>query len=280
MKKNAAYELLKNGIIDKGSVEMVRKLHVTLPVRAPLSYTAKIKTKDFSDPLWKTVVPSESELSVQSFELTDPIGDEKWSPVKGIIHRHKDRVLFMPTNICAMYCRFCFRRNVVGKPEFGLNEIELDTALNYIREHTEIWEVIFTGGDPFVLSNAKLKSLLASLEDIQHVRVIRFHTRIIIAKPSRIDSILLRILNNTVKKRKAVYIVSHINHIQEINNDTETACAKLVDRGIPLMNQSVLLKGINDDAGTIEALLRKLVEMRIKRRSKGCWAGRGRRCSG
>jgi len=212
------------------------------------------------DPIAAQFVPDPREALVAPEELADPIGDAAHSPVKGIVHRYPDRVLLLPTHVCAVYCRFCFRRETVG-PEGGtLSESELQAALGYIETHPEIFEVILSGGDPLVLSPRRLQEIMARLSAIEHVKVIRLHSRVPAVDPGRINDELAAAL----KSPKAVYVVLHINHARELSAAAIAACAKLVDAGIPMFSQSVLLKGINDDAATLEALFRTLLANRIK----------------
>jgi lysine 2,3-aminomutase len=213
-----------------------------------------------SDPIRRQFIPAGEELVVAREELGDPIGDETHAPVKGIVHRYRDRVLLKPLHACAVYCRFCFRRENVGPGGDALDEAELEAAFGYIRGHDEIWEVILSGGDPLLLSPRRLKRVVAALGEIPHIGVIRIHTRIPVADPARVTPALVRAL----KCGKAVYVVLHCNHADELAAETRAACARLIDAGLPMLAQSVLLKGVNDDAGTMERLLRALVAARIK----------------
>jgi lysine 2,3-aminomutase len=213
-----------------------------------------------SDPIARQFIPDEAELASRPEESEDPIGDGVHSPVKGIVHRYPDRVLLKPVHVCAAYCRFCFRREVVGR-ERALSRAELDAAIAYIRAHCEIWEVILTGGDPLVLSARRLKELVAALAAIAHVKVIRVHSRVPVAEPSRVTAALARALRAS---GKATYVVLHANHARELTPAARAACARLVDAGIPMLSQSVLLRGINDDAAALGELMRALVECRIK----------------
>jgi lysine 2,3-aminomutase len=206
-------------------------------------------------------VPSEAELETAPNENADPIGDDRHSPVKGIVHRYRDRVLLKLTHLCPVYCRFCFRRETVGPGEDQvLSSKTLDSALAYIRATREIWEVIMTGGDPFTLSPRRLEDVSRRLAAIEHVKVLRWHTRMPVADPTRITDELIRALLTG----KATYVAVHVNHPRELSDAAREACARLVNAGIPLLSQSVLLKGVNDDAATLEALMRGLVEARIK----------------
>jgi len=221
-----------------------------------------IDRSDPRDPIARQFVPDPAELEAGSGELADPIGDDANSPCEGIVHRYPDRVLLKLTHVCAVYCRFCFRRAMVGpgrRPALG--RAKLDAAIAYIRDHPEIWEVILTGGDPLILSARRLSEVMRALERIDHVRIVRVHTRVPIAAPALITPALVRALKSS---GKAVYVVLHANHARELTPAARKACARLVDAGIPMLSQSVLLRGVNDDAGTLAELLRTLVECRIK----------------
>ena len=217
-------------------------------------------TSDPADPIAAQFIPDPREAVVAPEELADPIGDAAHSPLPGIVHRYPDRLLLLPTHVCAVYCRFCFRRETVG-PEGGtLSEAQLDAALDYIATHQEIFEVILSGGDPLVLSPRRLTEIVQRLSAIDHVKVIRLHSRVPAVDPGRITDELVAGL----KSAKAVYVVLHINHQRELSAAAIAACARLIDAGIPMFGQSVLLKGINDDAATLEALFRSLLANRIK----------------
>jgi len=212
------------------------------------------------DPIARQYIPTPAELNNTPEESSDPIGDEAHSPAKGIVHRYPDRVLFKPANVCAAYCRYCFRREKVGPGSEVLNDEERTAALNYIRKNRDIWEVILTGGDPLVLSPRQLKHIMSELNDIKNVQVIRFHTRVPIADPKRITPELINALNSD----KAVYMPLHINHPTEITDDVKNAIKDLQKSGIILLSQSVLLKGVNDNAETLENLYRQLVALGVK----------------
>jgi len=219
-----------------------------------------VDAADRSDPIARQFIPEEAELASRPEEIGDPIGDGVHSPVKGVVHRYPDRVLLKPVHVCAAYCRFCFRREVVGR-ERGLSRGELEAAVAYIRAHCEIWEVILTGGDPLVLSARRLKELVAALAAIEHVKVIRVHSRVPVAEPSRVTTALARALR---APGKATYVVLHANHPRELTPAARAACARLIDAGVPMLSQSVLLRGVNDDPAVLGELMRALVECRIK----------------
>jgi lysine 2,3-aminomutase len=225
---------------------------------------ALIDPSDPHDPIARQFVPDARELKMRPGESRDPIGDDARSPVEGIVHRYPDRVLLKLVNACAVYCRFCFRREMVGPGRGGLAPAELANALDYIRGCPQIWEVILTGGDPLVLSARRLKDVVTRLAAIAHVKVIRVHTRVPVAAPERVTAALVRALRAEKKKKKATFVVLHANHPRELTKQARAACARLVDAGIPMLSQSVLLRGVNDDAETLGALLRALVECRIK----------------
>jgi len=221
---------------------------------------ALIDEGDANDPIARQYLPGAQELETTPQELEDPIGDGAHMPVKGIVHRYPDRVLLKPVHVCAVYCRFCFRREQVGPGAEMLTADELAKALAYIRNTPAIWEVILTGGDPFVLSPRRLKEIVQALSDIPHVHVIRFHTRVPVADPARVTDELVDALHSD----KAVYTVIHCNHARELTDNARAAAQKLVKAGIPLLSQSVLLRGVNDDAATLEALFRSLTAMKVK----------------
>jgi lysine 2,3-aminomutase len=212
------------------------------------------------DPIARQFLPDARELEHSPQELADPIGDEAHSPVEGVVHRYPDRVLLKLVNACAVYCRFCFRREMVGPGRGGLSPRALTAALDYVARTPQIWEVILTGGDPLVLSPRRLKDVVARLTAIDHVKVIRVHTRVPTVAPERITPALVKALRTD----KATFVVLHANHARELTKEARVACARFVDAGIPMLSQSVLLRGVNDDAQTLGELMRTLVECRIK----------------
>jgi lysine 2,3-aminomutase len=223
---------------------------------------ALIDRDDPADPIARQFVPNPAELIVLPEERTDPIGDHPHSSVEGIVHRYPDRVLLKAVHVCPVYCRFCFRREMVGPQGLGtLSGEALDEAFAYIAAHPEIWEVILTGGDPLVLSPRRLAELMERLGAIDHVKVVRFHTRVPVVEPERVDVAMVEALKAS---GKAVYVALHANHPRELTPKARAACARLVDAGIPLVSQTVLLKGVNDDPATLEALMRAFVETRVK----------------
>jgi lysine 2,3-aminomutase len=219
-----------------------------------------IDPTDPHDPIARQFVPDARELEQQPEERDDPIGDDAFSPVAGVVHRYPDRVLLKLVNACAVYCRFCFRREMVGPGRGGLSPAALAAALDYIRNCPQIWEVILTGGDPLVLSARRIKDIVTELSAIAHVKVIRVHTRVPVAAPERVSAALV----SALRTRQATFVVLHANHPRELTAQVRAACARFIDAGIPMLSQSVLLRGVNDNVETLGALMRALVECRIK----------------
>ena len=221
-----------------------------------------IDTADPDDPIARQFIPDPAELMVRPEELADPIGDDVHSPVEGVVHRYPDRVLLKLVHVCPVYCRFCFRREMVGPRGRGtLSPRKLEAALDYIRAQDRIWEVILTGGDPLVLAARRLRAVMRELAAIDHVKIIRVHTRVPVVAPALITPELARALRN---RTQATYVVLHINHARELTQQARAACAQLIDAGIPLLSQTVLLKGVSDAPATLAELFRALVENRIK----------------
>ncbi|MBR8840379.1 MAG: lysine-2,3-aminomutase-like protein [Stigonema ocellatum SAG 48.90 = DSM 106950] len=253
-------DLLKIGLILPNQVAEIDQVNACFSMAVTPDIMALIDLSNPNDAIARQFIPNTRELQIQAEELADPIGDAPHTPVKGITHRYPDRVLLKPVHVCPVYCRFCFRREVVGNHGEGLSPDELEAALSYIRTHPEIWEVILTGGDPLILSKAKLSQIIQALDQIDHLDVIRIHTRVLVVDPSRIDGEIAQIL----RVSKPVYVVLHTNHPQEFSDAARRACATLVDAGIPMLSQTVLLKGINDSPEILTQLFRTLIRNRIK----------------
>jgi lysine 2,3-aminomutase len=257
-----AADLVAAGLAPSGTLRELEQVAARYAVALTPDLAALIDPADPHDPIARQFVPAAAELDRRADESGDPIGDDANSPLEGIVHRYPDRVLLKLAYVCAVYCRFCFRREMVGPGRRrALSGAALAAALAYIREHRDIWEVILTGGDPLVLSARRLREVMAALAAVDHVRVVRIHTRVPVAAAELITSALVRALKAA---GKATYVVLHANHPRELSPAARTACARLVDAGIPMLSQSVLLRGVNDDAATLEALLRGLVECRVK----------------
>ena len=221
---------------------------------------------DPHDPIARQFLPSLAELNTLPQELADPIGDDAHSPVPGIVHRHRGRVLFKAVATCPVYCRFCFRRETVGPTnskdrDNALSPASFAAALAYIASRPEIREVILTGGDPFILSPRRIAEITDGLGRISHVKIVRWHTRVPVADPARITDALVAALHGP---GASTWVAVHANHPAEFGPDARQALALMVDAGIPLVSQSVLLKGINDDVTTLSALMRAFADNRVK----------------
>ena len=212
------------------------------------------------DPIARQYLPDPRELTRMPEERDDPIGDDAHSPLPGLVHRYPDRVLLMPTTACPVYCRFCFRRERVGHGATTMSASEIDDALAYIAARPGIREAILTGGDPMILSARRLGGILRRVAAIRTVEILRIHTRVPVADPKRVDSALI----GALRQRVPVYVLIHCNHPREIDRESARAIAALADAGIPLLGQTVLLKGVNDDAETLAALFRAMVRHRVR----------------
>jgi lysine 2,3-aminomutase len=258
--KIGSKDLVSAGLVEPQRIDEIRRVASRFTVAVTEDMAALIDPADPQDPIAAQFVPTQAELSETREELADPIGDERWSPVPGVVHRYPDRVLLKPILLCPVYCRFCFRREVVGKKGAILGRGALARAFDYIRQRPQIWEVIVTGGDPFLLAPRRLAEIVRVLDEIPHLCVIRFHTRVPVVDPGRVDGALVEAL----AAEKAVYVAIHANHPRELTARMREAAQRLNQAGIPLLSQTVLLRGVNDDAATLEALFRGLVAMRIK----------------
>lgn len=213
-----------------------------------------------NDPIAKQFVPSAEELKILPQELQDPIGDYVHSPLKALVHRHANRVLLKPTHACEVYCRFCFRREMVGPEGDTITQSDVRDALDYIEQHREISEVILTGGDPLVLAPRRLNDIMQRLQAMPHIRWIRLHTRVPVVAPKKITAELLAALNGI----KPVLMAVHTNHAREITPEAGAALARLANNGVVLLGQSVLLKGVNDTVDALADLFNAMMVNRIK----------------
>jgi lysine 2,3-aminomutase len=255
-------ELVAQGLAPAADLADLERIASRYAVAITPELAALIDPNDPSDPIARQFVPTKQELSVDQSERADPIGDDAFSPVAGIVHRYPDRVLLKLVHVCAVYCRFCFRREMVGPgKDSALSEDAYTRALDYIRAHNEIWEVILTGGDPLMLSPRRLVQVMNDLAAIDHVKIIRIHTRVPVADPSRISDDMVRALK---VDRATVWVALHANHARELTDRARQAVARLVDAGIPMVSQSVLLRGVNDSVAALQELMRVFVECRIK----------------
>jgi len=224
-------------------------------------YYASLMDPDDPDcPIRRQAVPSILETRIDHAESSDPLHEEKDSPVPGLTHRYPDRVLLLVTDQCSMYCRHCTRRRFAGQTDQAMSLNRIKNALTYIRQHKEIRDVLISGGDPFCLPDQRLEYILSSLKEIKHLEIVRIGTRTPVVMPQRITEELCAML----KKYQPLWINVHFNHPREITSESEAACARLVDAGIPLGNQSVLLKDVNDCPYIMKKLVHGLLKMRVR----------------
>jgi lysine 2,3-aminomutase len=255
-------DLAEAGLVSLEQIRDIEHVAERYAVAITPAMAALIDRNDPADPIARQFVPDAAELTLTPEERGDPIGDLAHSPVEGIVHRYPDRVLLKAVHVCPVYCRFCFRREMVGPQGLGtLSPDAMDKAFAYIEAHPEIWEVILTGGDPLVLSPRRLAEITERLSRIEHVRIVRFHTRVPVVEPERVNEDLIAALKAS---RKTTYVALHANHPRELTEGARAACARLVDSGIVLISQSVLLKGVNDNPDILASLMRAFVETRIK----------------
>jgi lysine 2,3-aminomutase len=234
---------------------------INLPMRITPYYASLLDRCNSLQALRRTVVPVLDELIVTPGEVSDPLGEGHDSPVDLIVHRYPDRVLFLITGICSVYCRYCTRSHMVGKKEKshpGLSKI--DAAIEYITNHTEIRDVLLSGGDPLTMSDNRLEYILARLRVIKHIEIIRIGTKVPVVLPQRITSDLVKKL----KKYHPLYLSIHFTHPDEMTEETKAACNRLADAGIPMGSQTVLLKGINDETEIFTRLTHELLKVRVR----------------
>jgi len=223
-------------------------------------YFSLIDLNDPNDPIWAQCVPSVFETMFYNEDMDDPLHEDTDSPVKGLTHRYPDRALLLVTDQCSMYCRFCTRRRKVGENDKAMPDEQVNKAIEYIKKTPQIRDVLLSGGDPLLLADEKLESILSRLRAIDHVEIIRLGSRLPVVLPQRITDELCKML----KKYHPIWLNTHFNHPNEISDESIAACAKLADAGIPLGNQSVLLAGVNDCVHVMKDLMHKLVKMRIR----------------
>ena len=255
-------ELIARGLAPETALNDLARVSERYAVAVTAAVAGLINPDDPDDPIARQYIPNAAELVSLPSENADPIGDHTHSPVDGIVHRYPDRVLLKLVHVCAVYCRFCFRREMVGPgKESALSREAYAAALDYIKAHDEIWEVVLTGGDPLMLSPRRMREVMQDLAAIPHVKIIRLHTRVPVADPAKVSPELVAALR---VKGATTWLAVHINHPRELSEIARNACAALIDAGIPLVSQSVLLRGVNDNAETLTGLMRALIECRIK----------------
>jgi lysine 2,3-aminomutase len=230
------------------------------PVKIPLHYLELIKKEGLTGPLAKMALPQYAELDDDKLLLQDPLGEHEHEPIKGLIHRYKDRALCLVTTKCAIYCRFCTRKRLTGKGYTHLSQQELRDITEYLRNHSEIREVIISGGDPLVMPLDKLDYSLRVIKTVETVKIIRIGTRVPAAIPGLITQDTARVLAN----HGPLFVLTHFNHPRELSPEAKVALGRLADAGLPMLNQTVLLSGINDDAETLKILFQELLTCRVK----------------
>ncbi len=252
-------ELQKIMKLSEKEIMAINNLKGRLPLRITPYFASLIYKTKFSDPMRRNVVPAVEELLQHSTEQTDPLHEKSFSPVRGIVHRYPDRVLFTVTQVCSSYCRYCTRSHSVGQFD-RLGKQDFERAFNYIASHTEIRDVLISGGDPLTLTDDALDHILSRVRRIEHVEIIRIGTRIPVVLPQRVTDNLIRIL----RKYHPLFLSLHFSHPSEITEECASACIKLADGGFPLGSQTVLLKGINDNVPVMKELFHKLLKIRVR----------------
>lgn len=255
-------DLVAAGLVDAAAAQALRPVARDFAIAITPDMAELIDPADPDDPIARQFVPSLAELNVLPEERADPIGDAAHRPLPGIVHRYPDRILLTLSHSCPVYCRFCFRREVVGPGGHKkLGGEALDAALCYIAENPGVWEVILTGGDPLALPPERIADVLGRLASIDHVKIVRVHSRVPAVAPHLIDHAMIAALKTF---GKATYVALHANHPREMTPAARAACARLIDSGLPMISQSVLLRGVNDAPEILAALMRAFVETRIK----------------
>ena len=247
-------ELAERFTLDSAPLRMVANCY---PMRITPYYLGLIQQP--GDPIWRQCVPDPVELKADTL-VPDPLNEEGLSPVAALIHRYPDRVVFLVSSSCAVYCRFCMRKRKVGCSREMITDRMLDAAFGYIEQTAMVRDVIISGGDPLLLTDDKLEHILTRLRKIPHVEIVRIGTRTPVTLPERITPHLCRLL----KRCHPLYINTHFNHPLEITPQSAQACARLADAGIQLGNQTVLLKGVNDDPQLMKRLMQKLLAIRVR----------------
>jgi lysine 2,3-aminomutase len=249
------------GLVSTDRVEGLRAVAARYAVAVTPEVAALIDPADPADPVARQYLPQPAELLTLPEERADPIGDHAHMPVEGVVHRYPDRALLKIIHSCPVYCRFCFRREMVGPAGAALTGAKLDAAIAYLADHPAIREVILTGGDPFMLNARRAADVTARLAAIPHMKIIRWHTRVPFADPTRVTPAFVRALR---AETAATYVGVHANHPREFTPAAVLALKRLADAGIVLVSQSVLLKGVNDSADTLAELMRAFADNRVK----------------
>ncbi|KAF5081667.1 L-lysine 2,3-aminomutase [anaerobic digester metagenome] len=240
--------------------EGVRKSLQTLRMAITPYYLSLINPNDANCPVRKQAIPSISETFTSTADLLDPLHEDEDSPVPGLTHRYPDRVLFLITDMCSMYCRHCTRRRFAGQKDAATPKDNIDKGIEYIANHPEVRDVLLSGGDALLVSDSRLEEIISRLREIPHVEIIRIGSRVPVVLPQRITNDLV----NMLKKYHPVWLNTHFNHSDEITPESYEACSKLANAGVPLGNQSVLLRGVNDCPNIMKKLVHNLVKMRVR----------------
>jgi lysine 2,3-aminomutase len=253
--------LVEAGLVAADALDDMTSIGARYAIAITPEIAALIDPNNPQDPIAAQFVPSLQELNILPHEDPDPISDAAFSPVHGLVHRYKDRVLLKVVTACPVYCRFCFRREMVGPGGDSLSGPALDAAIDYIAHHPEIFEVIMTGGDPFMLSPRRIGELTTRLAAIPHVKVLRWHTRVPVVDSGRVTPELVAALRSD---GVATWVAIHANHSREFTPQACAALARLANGGIALVSQSVLLKGVNDSVDALTDLMRAFIANRVK----------------
>jgi lysine 2,3-aminomutase len=257
-------DLVSAGLADPQALEGLAAVARRHAIAITPALVGLIDRDDPDDPIRRQFVPTVAELEETPEERADPIGDEPYSPLPGLVHRYPDRVLLKPLLVCPVYCRFCFRREMVGEPDGTLDDGQIAAALAYVAERPEIREVILTGGDPLMLPPARIAALTARIAAIAHVELIRWHSRVPVADPGRVTPALVEALRPPPGAEMGAWVSLHVNHPRELSDAARGAIARMADAGLALVSQTVLLKGVNADVAVLEALFRALVRLRVR----------------
>lgn len=251
-------DLANDGLIEERNQAALDRVTTRYALAIPPHLRRSLAQSPASS-LTKQFLPDVRELNAHPFDRIDPIGDGAHTPVTGVVHRYKARALLKIVHVCPVYCRFCFRREMLGPGERStLSRAELNAALRYIRQTPALEEIIMTGGDPLIMSPRRVRELTDALSDAPHLKKLRWHTRVPIAAPERVTDALIKALTDTNKR---VRVAVHTNHVDELNRDARRALDRLANAGITLLSQSVLLKGVNDTPSDLANLFRTLPEV-------------------
>ncbi len=256
----SAAALVEAGLIAPDAQVAIEAVAQRYAIAVTPSVRALMDATDAADPIARQYIPDAAELTTAPWETEDPTADAPFTPVKGVVHRYPDRALLKPLLACPVYCRFCFRREVVGPDGGLLTEAELDAALDWFARTPSVREAILTGGDPLMLSPRRLAHIIARLSAMPHIDIIRLHSRVPVADPGRVTAALVE----SLAADKALFLCIHANHAREFFDKAREAVARIVGAGIPVLGQSVLLRGVNDTVEALEELFRTMLRLRIK----------------